>query len=51
MAKQSKLTRAARGQECTAEIVPYCNYNPETVVLDDRIKHNLSEVEKLKKGE
>ena len=74
---QSKLTKAARGQECTAEIVPYCNYNTETVVfchapsedkgmgykspdhwggdccsschdvLDDRIKHNLSELEKL----
>ena len=28
----SKLTKAARGQECTLEIHPYCNGMPETVV-------------------
>jgi len=28
----SKLTKAARGQECTLQIHPYCNGNPETVV-------------------
>lgn len=33
MAKQSKLTKAARGQECTIQIHPYCNLNPETVVF------------------
>lgn len=31
--KQSKLTKAARGQECTIQIHPYCNMNPETVVF------------------
>ena len=29
----SKLTRAARGQECTVQLHPYCNMNPETTVL------------------
>lgn len=33
MAKQSKLTRAARMQECTVQLYPYCNGNPETTVL------------------
>jgi hypothetical protein len=32
MAKQTKLTKAARGEECTLQIHPYCNDNPETVV-------------------
>ena len=29
----SKLTKAARGKECTVQIHPYCNMNPETTVL------------------
>jgi hypothetical protein len=29
----SKLTKAARMQECTANIHPHCNYNAETVVF------------------
>ena len=29
----SKLTRAARGQDCTVQLYPYCNENPETVVF------------------
>lgn len=29
----SKLTKAARGQECTVQLYPYCNGNTETVVL------------------
>lgn len=29
----SKLTEAARGQECTIQIHPYCNMNPETTVF------------------
>jgi hypothetical protein len=33
MSKQTKLTRAARGQECTVQLYPYCNGNPETTVL------------------
>ena len=33
MSKQSKLTKAARGQECTIQLYPYCNGNPETTVL------------------
>lgn len=28
-----KLTQAARGQECTAQIHPYCNGNVETTVF------------------
>lgn len=31
--KQSKLTKAARGQECTIQLYPYCNGNTETTVL------------------
>lgn len=31
--KQSKLTRAARDQSCTANIAPYCNDDPQTTVL------------------
>lgn len=31
--KQSKLTKAARGQGCTVQLHPYCNGNPETTVL------------------
>ena len=29
----SKLTKAARGQDCTINIYPYCNQNPDTVVF------------------
>ena len=29
----SKLTKAARGQECTVQLHPYCNGNTETTVL------------------
>ncbi len=29
----SKLRKSARGEECTLQIHPYCNGNPETVVL------------------
>ena len=29
----SKLTQAARMQECTVHLYPYCNGNPETTVL------------------
>jgi hypothetical protein len=29
----SKLTEAARGQECTIQLHPYCNFNPETTVF------------------
>lgn len=29
----SKLRKAAKGQECHLMIYPYCNDNPETVVL------------------
>ena len=30
--KQTKITKSARGQECTIMIPSVCNYNPETVV-------------------
>jgi hypothetical protein len=30
---QSKLTKAAKGQECTIQLYPYCNGNPETTVF------------------
>jgi len=29
----SKLTKAARGQECTIQLYPYCNGNEETTVF------------------
>lgn len=29
----SKITNSARGEECTLQIHPYCNGNPESVVL------------------
>lgn len=29
----SRLTRAAKGQECTIQIHPYCNMNSETTVF------------------
>ena len=29
----SKLRKFARGQECTVQLHPYCNMNPETTVL------------------
>lgn len=28
-----KIRRAARGQDCTLQIHPYCNFNTETTVL------------------
>lgn len=28
-----KLTQAAKGKECTVQIYPYCNNNPETTVF------------------
>lgn len=31
--KYQKLRDSARGEECTLQIHPYCNGNPETVVL------------------
>lgn len=31
--KVSKLRRSARGQECTLQIFPYCNNDPDTVSL------------------
>jgi hypothetical protein len=31
--KFQKLRDSARGEECTLRILPYCNSNPETVVL------------------
>jgi hypothetical protein len=31
--KYQKLRDSARGEECTLQIFPYCNGNPETVVL------------------
>ena len=29
----SKITKSAKGQDCTIQIYPYCNGNPETTVL------------------
>lgn len=29
----SKIRKSARGQDCTIQIHPYCNQNPETTVL------------------
>jgi hypothetical protein len=31
--KYKKLRDSARGEDCTLQIYPYCNGNPETVVL------------------
>lgn len=31
--KYPKLTKSARGEDCTLRIHPYCNGNPETTVL------------------
>ena len=31
--KYQKLRDSARGEDCTLQIYPYCNGNPETVVL------------------
>jgi len=31
--KYQKLRDSARGEDCTLQIHPYCNSNPETVVL------------------
>jgi len=33
MAKQTKITKSARGQECQVRIPGVCNFNPETTVL------------------
>lgn len=33
MPKQTKLTKSARGEDCTLRIYPYCNGNPETTVF------------------
>jgi len=29
----SNLTKAAKGQSCTIQLIPYCNHNPETTVF------------------
>ena len=31
--KSSKIRQSARGEQCTLQIHPYCNGNPETTVL------------------
>ncbi len=31
--KSKKLTDSARGEECTIQLHPYCNQNPETTVF------------------
>jgi len=33
MIRSKKITEAARGQDCTLNIVGVCNHNPATVVL------------------
>jgi len=33
VAKQTKITKSARGQDCQIRIPGYCNRNPETVVF------------------
>ena len=33
IAKQTKITRSARGESCTVRIFEVCNHNPETTVL------------------
>jgi len=33
MAKQTKITRSAKGEECQIRIPEICNFNPETTVL------------------
>ena len=33
MAKQNKFTKSAEGEECTLQLFPYCNQDPETTVL------------------
>ena len=33
MSKQTKITKSARGEDCSLQIFPYCNMNPETTVL------------------
>ena len=33
MIRSKKITNAARGQDCTLEILGWCNRNPETVVF------------------
>lgn len=30
--KSKKLTNAARGKECTMQVIPVCNSNPETTI-------------------
>ncbi|PSW05533.1 DUF1364 domain-containing protein [Photobacterium lipolyticum] len=31
--RSKKLTQAAKGQQCSVQIMGVCNFNPETVVL------------------
>ena len=31
--RQTKLTKSARGKDCTLRLFPYCNHTPETTVL------------------
>jgi len=31
--RNNKIRNAARGQECTLQLFPYCTLNPETVVF------------------
>jgi hypothetical protein len=33
MIRSNAIRKAARGQECTLQLHPYCNGNPETTVL------------------
>jgi len=31
--KQDKLTKEAKGRDCTVQLFPYCNFNPETTIF------------------
>jgi len=33
MAKQTKITKSAKGEECLVRIPSVCNFNPETVIF------------------
>lgn len=33
MAKQTKITKSAKGEECQIRIPGHCNFNPETTVF------------------
>lgn len=43
----SKITKSAKGENCTVRIIGYCNSNPETVVLAHlsgiRFKHGTGQ--------